>query len=203
MAIHSSILAWEIPWTEKPGGLQSMGSQRVGHDLATKRQWTNGPLFPLVFHLCYLWNHSTIRWSPFPMVSIWLLTVHITQDIRHKWGLVLEALLSQSELHIIQFQSETYRFLESTFCLRLESSMVQLSKLYTHTSFWHIRIHTRAHTHTHTFQFLPPSTSNQLILNWQEANPKSHPPLSTPSGYPSPLRHTWVKYNKCGSPHKC
>ena len=32
MAIHSSILAWEIPWTEKPVGLQSMGSQRVGHD---------------------------------------------------------------------------------------------------------------------------------------------------------------------------
>ena len=31
MASHSSILAWEIPWTEKPGGLQSMGSQRVGH----------------------------------------------------------------------------------------------------------------------------------------------------------------------------
>ena len=32
MATHSSILAWEIPWTEKPGRLQSMGSQRVGHD---------------------------------------------------------------------------------------------------------------------------------------------------------------------------
>ena len=32
MAAHSSILAWEIPWTEEPGGLQSMGSQRVGHD---------------------------------------------------------------------------------------------------------------------------------------------------------------------------
>ena len=32
MATHSSILAWEIPWTEKPDGLQSMGSQRVGHD---------------------------------------------------------------------------------------------------------------------------------------------------------------------------
>ena len=31
MAIHSSILAWEIPWTEEPGELQSMGSQRVGH----------------------------------------------------------------------------------------------------------------------------------------------------------------------------
>ena len=32
MATHSSILAWKIPWTEEPGGLQSMGSQRVRHD---------------------------------------------------------------------------------------------------------------------------------------------------------------------------
>ena len=38
MAIHPNILAWEIPWTEKPGGLQSMGSQRVGHDSVTKQQ---------------------------------------------------------------------------------------------------------------------------------------------------------------------
>ena len=36
MPIHSSILAWETPWTEEPGGLQSMGSQRVRHDLASK-----------------------------------------------------------------------------------------------------------------------------------------------------------------------
>ena len=34
----SSILAWEFPWTEEPGGLQSMASQRVGHDLATEQQ---------------------------------------------------------------------------------------------------------------------------------------------------------------------
>ena len=32
MAIHSSILAWRIPWADEPGGLQSMGSQRVWHD---------------------------------------------------------------------------------------------------------------------------------------------------------------------------
>ena len=32
IATHSSILAWKIPWTEEPGGLQSMESQRVGHD---------------------------------------------------------------------------------------------------------------------------------------------------------------------------
>ena len=36
MATHSSILAWRIPWTEEPGGLQSTGSQRVRHDRVTK-----------------------------------------------------------------------------------------------------------------------------------------------------------------------
>ena len=35
MATHSSILAWRIPWMEEPGGLQSTGSQRVGHDWVT------------------------------------------------------------------------------------------------------------------------------------------------------------------------
>ena len=38
MANHSSILAWEIPWTEKPVGLQSMGSQRVRHDWTQQQQ---------------------------------------------------------------------------------------------------------------------------------------------------------------------
>jgi len=38
MATHSSVFAWEIPWTEEPDGLQSMGSHTVGHDLATKQR---------------------------------------------------------------------------------------------------------------------------------------------------------------------
>ena len=38
MATHSSTRAWEIPWTEEPGGLQLMGSQRVRQDLVTKEQ---------------------------------------------------------------------------------------------------------------------------------------------------------------------
>ena len=37
MATHSSILAWRIPWTEEPGGLQSMGLQKVRQDLVTKQ----------------------------------------------------------------------------------------------------------------------------------------------------------------------
>ena len=40
MAAHSIILAWKIPWTEEPGGLQSTGSQRVRHDWATKHKHT-------------------------------------------------------------------------------------------------------------------------------------------------------------------
>ena len=55
MAPHSSTLAWKIPWTEEPGGLQSMGSLRVGHDWATslslftfmhwRRKWQPTPVF--------------------------------------------------------------------------------------------------------------------------------------------------------------
>ena len=41
MATHSSILAWKIPWTEESGRLQSMGSQRVGHDWATSLHFTS------------------------------------------------------------------------------------------------------------------------------------------------------------------
>ena len=40
MDTYSSILAWEIPWTEEPGGLQSMGMQSVGHNLVTEQQQT-------------------------------------------------------------------------------------------------------------------------------------------------------------------
>ena len=48
MATLSGILAWEIPWTEEPGRLPSMGSQRVRNDLATKRQQTRRLFHPLV-----------------------------------------------------------------------------------------------------------------------------------------------------------
>ena len=48
MAIHSSILAWGIPWTEKSGGLQSMGSQRVRHDWVTNTHF----FFLIYFDFC-------------------------------------------------------------------------------------------------------------------------------------------------------
>ena len=42
VATYASILAWKVPWGEEPGGLQSMGSQRVGHDWATKHTCAHG-----------------------------------------------------------------------------------------------------------------------------------------------------------------
>ena len=70
MAPHSSTLVWKIPWTEEPGGLQSMGSLRVGHDFAFtfmhwRRKWQPTPVF---LHResqgwgsllgCHLWGHT-------------------------------------------------------------------------------------------------------------------------------------------------
>jgi len=54
MAPHSSTLAWKIPWTEEPGGLQSMGSLRVGHDWVTSLS-----LFPFM--------HWRRKWQPTPV----------------------------------------------------------------------------------------------------------------------------------------
>ena len=64
MATHSRILTWRIPWTEEPGGLQSMGSQRVRHD------------FTFTFH-CILW-YKTIR-NPFsfPLLMCFGGSVHL------------------------------------------------------------------------------------------------------------------------------
>ena len=54
IAIHSSILAWRIPWTEGSGGLQSMGSQRVGHDLVTNTFILSLPPIILIHFLAFL-----------------------------------------------------------------------------------------------------------------------------------------------------
>ena len=54
MAPHSSTLAWKIPWTEEPGGLQSMGSQRVGHNCVTSLS-------------LFTFMHWRGKWQPTPV----------------------------------------------------------------------------------------------------------------------------------------
>ena len=54
MATHSSILAWEIPWTEESGGLQSTGLQRVRHDLLPKQHQPKCAIAPCLNKYTYL-----------------------------------------------------------------------------------------------------------------------------------------------------
>ena len=63
METHSSMLVWEIPWTEKPGRPQSMGSQRVGHNLATKQQQQVTTSFPRLWGNNYIiyWNYTMLE----------------------------------------------------------------------------------------------------------------------------------------------
>ena len=67
MATYSSILTWEILWTEKPGGLQSMGSQRVWHDLVTKQEQQSTYYMPETSPTIYkyfflIFNHFTYQY---------------------------------------------------------------------------------------------------------------------------------------------
>ena len=72
MATHSSILACRIPWTEAPGGLQSMGSHRVGHDLATKHACTASQLLGIK---CILLDSiSYFQKSLFHHIKTWLVS---------------------------------------------------------------------------------------------------------------------------------
>ena len=67
MATHCNILAWEIPWTEEPGGLQSTGSQKVRHNLATKYLQGQGRRI-----LC-IYNTQQTRTCFF--VKLWMLVI--------------------------------------------------------------------------------------------------------------------------------
>ena len=79
MATHPSILAWRILWTEEPGGLQSTGSQRVGHDWVTN-----------TFTLSIIHNHplqSIPNYFKAPVISTasspWLVTIISSQSATH------------------------------------------------------------------------------------------------------------------------
>ena len=64
MLTHSSIFAWEIPWTEEPGGLQSIGSQRVRHD------WATSLSFFLSFFLSGInYSMQNLQFFPSPIFS--------------------------------------------------------------------------------------------------------------------------------------
>ena len=63
MAPHSSTLAWKIPWTEEPGGLQSMGSHRVGHDWSDLAAAAVSPIYRFISFLFNQRLFSPLKWK--------------------------------------------------------------------------------------------------------------------------------------------
>ena len=110
MATHSSILAWEIPWTEEPGRLQSVGSQRIIHYLATKQHWYDLPqttpdflevMLSWFFLLLYV-----LLFRPFS-VSIKRITSSSLSSIAHfnrhvGWHHVPSSVLGASDIKVIK-----------------------------------------------------------------------------------------------------
>ena len=80
MAPHSSTLAWKIPWAEEPGGLQSMGSQRVRHDWVTEMNWTELEATKDLYTENYKTlvkeiKEDTNRWRNTPSSWIWRINI--------------------------------------------------------------------------------------------------------------------------------
>ena len=67
-ATHSSLLSWRIPWTQEPDGLQSMGSQRVGHDRAAKHTHAGFFLLSHSVPRCLSIDKRTVPFSAMPFV---------------------------------------------------------------------------------------------------------------------------------------
>ena len=77
VATHFSFLTWEIPWTEEPGGLQSMGLQRVGHDWVIKQQHINRSDHPL-------WEANPLEWVAISFSNAWKWKVKV-KLLSHVW----------------------------------------------------------------------------------------------------------------------
>ena len=91
MATHSSILAWNIPWMEEPGRLQSMGSQRVGHDWATSLHLSGASssgFLHVEFPQCSPWGVTAVWWLLNGRCYSWVpsgLTIHGGCSCRWLW----------------------------------------------------------------------------------------------------------------------
>ena len=107
-ATHSSILSWRIPWTEEPGGLQSMGSQRVGHNCAKNFHFQFSSVTQSCLTLCDYMNCSTLG-----------LPVHhqlpeLTQTHLHRVGDAISSSVSPFSSHLQSFPASG-SFLVSQF----------------------------------------------------------------------------------------
>jgi len=114
MAPHSSTLAWKVPWAEEPGGLQSMGSWRVGHDWATslwlftlmlwRRKWQPTPVF--------LPGESQ-GWGSLVGYCLWGCTESDTTEVTQQYVYLCVCTHIREEMNVI-FRAPIYYTTKST-----------------------------------------------------------------------------------------
>ena len=119
-AIHFSILAWEIPWTEEPGGLQSMGSWRVGYD------WVTGDTQTLILLgnvICFVWTDISFPLkdcqAPGGRELIWFpMTSSMARDTVQVHGL-RQLLCTQQALHQPSQAHNSVKTERNYFCFKV------------------------------------------------------------------------------------
>ena len=120
MATHSSTLAWEIPWTEEPGRLQFMGSQRVGHDWVTS------------FSL-FTFMHWRRKWQPTPVFlpgesqgqEPGGLPSMGSHRIRHDWCDLAAAYTMIDTVNILGWQKTSFRFFHKLTLVTVTFNFIQ------------------------------------------------------------------------------
>ena len=124
MGIHSSALAWKIPWTEEPDRLQSMGSQRVGHDWATSLSfflqtvcmvcsWLNWPQAVFRFLLVGSFMNHCLNWNEAWTPTTWLCWVSLASHWRLFKVRLGKSLLGQNQ----KMWFEVYHILPPRTCV--------------------------------------------------------------------------------------
>ena len=134
MATYSSTLAWKIPWTEEPGRLQSMGSQRVGHDWATSCSLS---LFPLTEPM----SGSRVDLQPSAEIALEPTQLSCRGRADNEWpGQCPEGEDSSSQSLLSQVSDLHYHHGLKTLCL-LYSLLLCPSPALPPTNLWHIWSH--------------------------------------------------------------
>ena len=128
MATHSRILAWRIPWTEEPGGLESMGSQRVGHDWATNTFIIIQCPCLVFLCLCFIVYFVWYEWCLPPFLGISICMKYPFPSLYFQSMCVRHPKVGLCRYHVegccFIIQSATLYLLMSTFSLLIFKVMI-------------------------------------------------------------------------------
>ena len=147
MAIHSSILAWEIPWTEEPGGLQSMGSQRVRHNrtqhIIANIDWglSQAQYSMLSLHYALKSLHNPVR-NPVWAVTYTVACLFVVKKISSTWKLTtIKIWKFFTWMLLFNVPDSKIQYLVIVFLLIEESSFSTLNHIFKYLNSTKFHVH--------------------------------------------------------------